>query len=113
MENREKRKAEAGKAREIIGNKVNEYCTWLEECEVIPVIVNLREKCENIRLGELKKISNRVNAETYEAIDLITRRIVRKILHNPTIIVRTSESGEVRNRLVESINDLFIKETIN
>ena len=113
VENREKRKTEAGKAREIIGNKVNEYCTWLEECEVIPVIINLREKCENIRLAELRKINNRVSAETYETIDLITRRIVRKILHNPTISMRTSESGEVRNRLVESINDLFINETIN
>jgi glutamyl-tRNA reductase len=108
--NRDRRKTEAVKAREIIGRKVNEYCAWLEEREVIPVINNLREKCENIRLDELKKINNRVSTETYEAIDLVTRRIVRKILHNPTIIMRTSESGEVRNRLVESINELFIDE---
>ena len=62
---------------------------------------------------ELRKINNRVSAETYEAIDLVTRRIVRKILHNPTITMRTSESGEVRNRLLESINELFIDEKIN
>ena len=107
QENRDRRKAGAVKAKEIIDISVDEYCSWLEEREVVPVINSLRDKCENIRLDELDKISNRVNDETLEIIDLITRRIVRKILHNPTIAVRTSESGDARNRLVESINDLF------
>ncbi|MFC1691903.1 glutamyl-tRNA reductase [Candidatus Latescibacterota bacterium] len=111
--NRDRRKTEAVKAKEIIGEKIDDYCTWLEEREVIPVINNLRKKCENIRLEELKIINNRVSAETYEAINLVTRRIVRKILHNPTITMRTSESGEVRDRLVESIKELFIDEKIN
>jgi len=112
LENLDKRKNEAEKAKEIINKKVDEYCTWLEEREIIPAIHNLREKCENIRLNELKKINNRVTVETFKTIDLVTRRIVRKILHNPTITVRASESGEVRKRLIESINDLFINETI-
>ena len=95
-------------AKEIINKKVDEYCAWLKEQETIPVIYNLREKCENIRIDELGKMKNRVSSETFEAIDIVTRRIVRKILHNPTITLRASESGEVRNRLLESINELFI-----
>ena len=108
MGNRDKRENEAEKAKEIINKKVNEYCTWLKEREVIPAIHSLRKKFENIRLNELRKINNKVSEETFEAIDLVTRRIVRKILHNPTIAMRTSESREVRKRLVKSINELFI-----
>jgi len=113
LETRNKRKNEAEKAKEIINKKVNEYCNWLKEREVIPAIHNLREKCENIRLDELRKINNKVSADTFETVDLVSRRIVRKILHNPTITVRASESGEVRNRLIESINELFINNPVN
>ena len=113
LENRERRKNEAERAKELIARKVDEYCTWLEEREVFPVINNLRDKCENIRLEELKNINNRVSAETYKAIDIVTRRIVRKILHNPTITVRASESGEKREQLLESIHELFLTDTVS
>ena len=113
LDNRDRRKIEDEKARKIIKKEVDEYCIWLKEREVIPVIQNLHEKCENIRLEELEKIKNRVSSETYEAIDQITRRIVRKLLHNPTITVRATKSGDIRKRLLESINELFIKDQDN
>lgn len=113
LDNRDRRKNEAEKARKIIKKEVDEYCSWLKEREVIPVIQNLHEKCENIRLEELEKIKNKVSSETLDAINLVTRRIVRKILHNPTITVRASKSGETRKRLLESINELFIKDPEN
>ncbi|MDP2982090.1 MAG: glutamyl-tRNA reductase [Candidatus Latescibacter sp.] len=106
-ENYNGRNSEEIKAREIIKLKVDEYDTWLQEREILPEIRTLREKCENIRTEELGKIKNKVNAEIYDAVDLVTRRIVRKILHNPTVTLRASESGETRKRLVESLNALF------
>ncbi|MFC1512411.1 glutamyl-tRNA reductase, partial [Candidatus Latescibacterota bacterium] len=112
-ESHERRKNEAEKALKIINQKVDEYRRWLDEREVIPVINNLRGKCEKIRQKELKNITNRVNAETYDTIDLVTRRIVRKILHNPTITLRASESGEMRNRFAKSIDELFLSDNIS
>lgn len=111
LDNRDRRKNEAEKARKIIKKEVDEYCTWIKEREVIPAIQNLYKKCENIRKEELEKIKHRVSSETYDAIDLVTRKIVRKILHKPTITVRASESGEVRKHLLESINKLFINDS--
>jgi len=110
LKNRDRRKIEAEKAKKIIKKEVDKYFTWIKEREVIPVVQNLREKCENIRMEELEKIKNRVSSETFEAIDLVTRRIVRKFLHNPTITVRTSKSEKTRKRFLESINELFIKD---
>jgi glutamyl-tRNA reductase len=101
--------AEVKKAREIIKLRVDEYDTWLGEREILPELLTLRGKCENIRTEELEKVKNKVSAEIYDTVDLVTRRIVRKILHNPTVTLRASESGENRNRLAESINELFSK----
>ncbi len=53
-------------------------------------------------------MKGRVNAETLDLLDLVTRRIVRKILHNPTVAVRSSESGEMRERLLQSVQELFM-----
>ncbi len=112
MENMDKREAEAEKAGIMINQKVDEYFSWLKEQEVVPVINDLREKCETIRLGELNKITHKVSEKTSKTIDLVTRRIVRKILHNPTITMRASESDVVRKRLIESIHELFINDSV-
>lgn len=107
LENMDKRKNEAEKALEIISGKVGEFSAWLSEREVIPAIRDLHVKCENIRKEELEKIKNRVSPEAFETIDLVTRRIVRKLLHNPVIAIRATESGEKRDRLIKSIQELF------
>jgi glutamyl-tRNA reductase len=111
MDNQDRRKTEAEKAKDIIKKEVDGYLRWLKEREVIPVIQGLYEKCETLRLEELGKIKNKVNPDTFEIIDLVTRRVVRKILHNPTVTIRLSESGETRTRLMETIQELFMKET--
>ncbi|MFC1541222.1 glutamyl-tRNA reductase [Candidatus Latescibacterota bacterium] len=112
LKNRDKRKNEAVKAKAIIVRKAEEFYSWLKEREIVPAINKLRKKCEHIRVEELKKINHTVTEETFNTIDLVTRRIVRKILHNPTITVRSSESDEDRRRLIETINELFINEPV-
>jgi len=110
LDNMDRRRLEAEKAGELISGEVGEFCSWLSEREIIPVIRGLHVKCENIRLEEMEKIRNKVAPETYETIDVVTRRIVRKILHNPVIAMRGAVSDTVRERLLESVEELFIKE---
>ncbi len=111
LDNHEKRKNEVGRAEEIIAGEVETFNNWIEEREVIPVIQDLRRNFETIRLDELQKLRTRIDDDTYDVLNTVTRRIVRKILHNPTISVRSSESGEVRRRLMDAINELFIRES--
>lgn len=108
LDNMDKRRTEAEKAEEIISAEVEEFSTWLSEREVIPVIRNLHAVCENIRAEEIEKIKNRVSPETLETIDLVTRRIVRKMLHNPVIRMRESESGDQRDTLLRTVRELFM-----
>jgi glutamyl-tRNA reductase len=108
LDNQDRRRMEAERAEELIQREVGEFCCWLSEREVAPVIRDLRERCESIRLDELERIRNRVNPETLETIDLVTRRIVRKILHNPTVAMRASESGGSRERILDTVRELFM-----
>ncbi len=110
-DNLDKRKKEADKAQDIINKEVDEYITWMKEREVIPAIQDLHGRCEDIRIAELEKLKNRVSPETFQAIDRVTQRIVRKILHKPTITVRCSESEDTRSRLISSLNELFIDDS--
>jgi len=113
FDNQDRRKTEAEKARCIIEKEVREYCSWLREREVIPAIQNLHDKIESIRRRELDRIKNTVSSKTYETVELVTRRIIRKILHNPTVTIRASQSGENRERLLTSIRELFFDDDIN
>lgn len=109
LDNFGKRKNEVIKAEAMIREEVEEYRSWLVERDVIPVIRGLRKQCETIRLEELEKLRNRLEPETFRTLDLLTRRIVRKLLHNPTIAMREAASDKSRERLIESVHELFIR----
>ena len=111
LDNMDKRKKEVKNAEGIIRKEVDEFRAWLSERDVIPMIRNLRVSCEKVRMEELEKIKNRISSETFETLDLVTRRIVKKLLHNPIIAMRASKSGAPRERLLKSVNKLFIKDS--
>ncbi|MCD6307672.1 MAG: glutamyl-tRNA reductase [Candidatus Latescibacteria bacterium] len=110
LDNMDRRRGEAEKAEKLISVEVAQYLDWLSEREAAPVIRELHVKCENIRIEEIGKLRNRVDTETFEKIDLVTRRIVRKILHNPVIAMRSTESNAKREQLLKSVHELFIRE---
>lgn len=106
--NRDRRRLEAEKAEELVRREVDEFCCRLSEREVAPVIREMHDRCEAVRTSELERVRGRLDTETFDLLDLVTRRIVRKILHNPTMAMRSSESGDTRRRLLESVQELFI-----
>jgi glutamyl-tRNA reductase len=109
--NRERRMLEAEKAEELIRGEVEAFRSGMREREVAPVIRSLRDRCEDIRREELEKVRNRVDAETLETLDMVTRRIVRKILHRPTVAMRSSGTGADRERMLAAVQELFIERT--
>jgi len=109
LDNLDNRKKEVEKAEKLIQAEIDDFCSWLTKCEVSPMIRDLYQSCENIRLKELEKVKNKISPEAYEILDIVTRRTVRKILHNPVITMRASKSGSQRERLLESVQELFIQ----
>lgn len=106
--NREHRLLEAEKAEELIRGEVEAFRRRMSEREVAPLIRSLYDRCEGIRREELEKVRNRVDNDTFELFDLVTRRIVRKLLHQPTVAMRSFESAADRERVLATVRELFM-----
>jgi glutamyl-tRNA reductase len=92
--NLEQRKAEIPKVNAIIGEETVEFFHWYNSLQVGPTIHDLRDAFEVIRRQEVDTNINRFNAEDRELVELVTRRIVNKLLHQPmTILKQGAENG--------------------
>ena len=85
-QNLDERAREAERAEDIVTQEVEAFWRWLENLEVVPTIVALREKMEAIRRGELQKTLDTLtdlSPREREVLDSMTASIVNKILHTP------------------------------
>jgi glutamyl-tRNA reductase len=92
---RERRK-EAAAAEAIVEREVQEFMAWRKSLEVVPLVVELRQRGEEIRRHEIAKARGRLGTLTPEqekAIDGLTTSIVNKILHAPTVQLKEIASN--------------------
>ncbi len=108
-QNMQKRKSEIPAVEKIILEEMTNYFGWLNALEIVPTIKSLREFVEEIRNDELEKIKHKICKEDISKIDDMTRRMIGRILHNPTIRLRElAESGVNIQEL--TTNTLILKE---
>ncbi len=84
---RERRK-EAAAAEALVEREVREFLAWQRSLDVVPLLVELRQRAEEIRLAEIDKARKRLGAlssEQEQALQGVTHAIVNKLLHAPTI----------------------------
>ncbi len=84
--NLKEREREAERATTIIEREVGVYLTWLRSLDVVPTILSLRQRVEEIRGAELQKALGRLGdmtPEQREAITAMTHAMVNKLLHQP------------------------------
>ena len=109
--NLEKRKGEIPKVTRIIREELAEFFRWQNSLEIGPTIQEFRQQVESIRAEEVRRNLNRFRAEDRELLELVTRRIVNKILHHPTTVLKQeAESGghgEEMVRRVGVLRELF------
>ncbi len=89
------RKAEVPRVRTIILEELVRFQRWYASLEVNPTIEQLREHAETIRRSEVEKHLNRFSPGEREELDHLTKRIISKILHAPTVNLKTGhENGD-------------------
>jgi len=84
--NLKERNREAERAEAIVEQEVSVYLNWLRSLDVVPTIVSLRQRIEEIRRAELQRALGRLADLTPEQREIITTMscaIVNKILHQP------------------------------
>jgi len=87
---RERRK-EAAAAEAIVEQEVREFLAWQKSLDVVPLLVELRRRGDEIRKVELAKARKRLGVLTAEqdaAIEAATTAMVNKLLHPPTAALK-------------------------
>jgi glutamyl-tRNA reductase len=110
-QNLAKRRDEIPKVEKIIKEELEALSSWYHSLEAGPTIKSLRDYFESIRVEEVEKNKNRFNNDDQEKLDIITKRIINKILHHPMVELKKlsgegSPSDEMASR-ISIIRELF------
>lgn len=87
----ERRSREVPLVEEILKEERAAFMHFLTELEILPLIAMLRQRADSIAAREVEKTLRRMphlTREDQEQIEAMTRSIVKKILHQPTITLR-------------------------
>lgn len=94
-ENLQRRRCESARAEEIITAEVRSFVERLAAEEAVPTIVELRSRVDQIRAAELEKCLRKMGPVTIEqraAIEQFAGQLTNKILHQPIVELKRSES---------------------
>ncbi len=106
---RERRK-EAAMAEAILEQEISAFLEWRESLDVVPLLVELRSRADEIRRAEVDKARRRLGSLTPEqekALDAMTSGIVNKLLHPPTVELKKMASNRHHTEYVGLIRKLF------
>ena len=109
-ENIEDRNREAIKGERIVDEAVISFRHWFESLDVIPTIVELRNKIEEIAKGEIKKTLQtlkHLSDDDYEAISRMTNAMINKILHDPTLLLKSNGHHQKKSVYLDVTRKLF------
>jgi glutamyl-tRNA reductase len=110
----ERRRAEIGKAREILATEVERFREERAERLVAPLVTALRRRGEDVRAAELARHRARLaqlDPETLALVESIARGITNKILHEPTTQVKQAAGTERGDLLADALSTLFDLDT--
>jgi glutamyl-tRNA reductase len=106
----DRRRREVARVRRIISAELERLRTERTGREVAPLVSALRSRGEDVRLAELERFRSKldgVDGKTAEAIEALTRGIVAKLLHEPTVRVKEA-AGSGRGELyADALSALF------
>jgi glutamyl-tRNA reductase len=104
------RHREAERAGGIIREELSRFRDWRRAAATAPAIRALWAWAESVRQSELAEIEERSNPLTPEArrqLDAVTRSLVKKLFHEPTLRLRTHDTRDEALRHLESLRYLF------
>jgi len=107
--NLRERKKEAHAAEAILEQEIREFLEWRRSLDVVPLLVELRRRADEIRKAEVDKARKRLgplSPEQERALEAATAAIVNKLLHGPTVHLKEA-AGNGQSEHVGFIRKLF------
>ena len=108
--NMKDRQHEARKAEAIVATEVEQFCRWYQSLELVPTIISLQEKMEEMRKKELEKTLSTLPAvsdKERRAMEVLSEAIVKKILHGPITLLKKQDLNSEGESYVDVVKKLF------
>jgi glutamyl-tRNA reductase len=99
---------EVTKVRALVAKEVKKFATAKRAARLAPLIEALRRRGEEVRAGELQRLSSRLahlGERDRESIEALTRGIVNKLLHDP--VVRVKDLSGLGGDYAKALAELF------
>jgi len=109
-DNLEDRKSEGIKGERIIDEAVMRFREWRENLNVVPTIVDLHRKLDDIAAAELDKTLQGMHHLTQDdrsAFEKMAAVIVNKILHDPTMLLKSDGTHFNKSLYLDVTRKLF------
>lgn len=107
--NRRVRQSEARKADGIVEEEIQSFATWLGSLEVLPTLAALRSRATEIVAQVIAENDGKwetASEEDLERVQAISRAIVNRLLHHPTLRMKELRDDRVHARMA-LVQDLF------
>jgi len=104
------RQEEVEAATGIVSDEVERYRAASRARDAAPMVSALRSRVEAARLVELDRQRSKrsdLDEVQWEQVDAVTRAMVAKLLHQPTVVLKEAAGTPRGERLVESLRALF------
>jgi glutamyl-tRNA reductase len=106
----ESRRQEVPGAERIIEAEVERYLGLSAERQVAPLVAALHDRGEQVRLAELARFQRRLrdlDESQLRAVEALTRGIVAKLLHEPTVSLKSGVGTAGGDQLAQAVRHLF------
>jgi glutamyl-tRNA reductase len=112
--NLSQRQAAIPEVEKIVFQETTRFDAWLQSRQVLPVLVELRQKAKHIANGELKRQERRLGEmadDDREMIFRLVHRVVNKFLHEPTVRLKAAAAEGNGLEYAHTLRDLFALES--
>lgn len=105
-----RRHGEIPAAEKIISDAVADYWSWYTGLSVVPTIRQLRDHGESLRRSEVDRTLRRLQHLTEadrDAVEALTRSLMNKLLHSPTVRLRSAAGNGRGLHVLDTVRYLF------
>ena len=104
------RAAEADRVRGIVSEEVERFGLETTARQAAPLVAQLHEKADTVRVAELERFSNRLaslDPAQRVAVEAVTKGIVAKLLHQMSVKLKDDAGSPQGERNAAAVRDLF------
>ncbi len=113
QQNLAQRQAAIPQVEALIEQAVTDYMAWLNQRQVLPVLVSMRRKANDLAQSELEQALRKLPSDdpaVAEQMSRLVHRLVNKLLHDPTLRLKAQAAQGNAEPYAHALQELFALE---